>query len=212
MISTTSATQIHSLFVSYIAYDPSIKNLAAQSVVYDKYIGTNSYQHEVPLPDSAHLMFCGLSSFIISNTGATFGLSITMNEKGSFVNTASKFYYFGLGEFILIGGKCGQCVGYPIYHEGQCVASCPPSSYYNGKECVTCQDGEVWDGDKCVLKPVDPTPVDPVDPVRPTITCPRGTYWDAQQLRCLPCPTGCASCPDCYSCDSCSLGFYLKAG
>jgi len=27
LISTTSATQIHSLFVSYIAYDPSIKNI-----------------------------------------------------------------------------------------------------------------------------------------------------------------------------------------
>lgn len=29
LISTTSATQIHSLFISYIAYDPSIPNLMA---------------------------------------------------------------------------------------------------------------------------------------------------------------------------------------
>ena len=160
-----------------------------------------------------HLMFCGVSSFIISNTGATFGLSISLNDKGSIAHTASKFYYMSWGEFTLYGGKCGQCVGYHIYHEGKCVASCPPSSYFDGKGCVTCQAGEVWDGAKCVPKPVDPVdPVNPVDPNRPVISCPRGTYWDQQQLRCLPCPTGCSSCPDCYSCDSCSLGFFLKAG
>ena len=42
LISTTSATQIHSLFVSYIAYDPSIPNLMASYESYDKYIGTNT--------------------------------------------------------------------------------------------------------------------------------------------------------------------------
>ena len=79
LISTTSATQIHSLFVSYIAFDPSIQNLKYHSVVYDKYIGTKEYQHVAEASDSMHLMFCGVSSFIISNNGATFGLSISMN-------------------------------------------------------------------------------------------------------------------------------------
>ena len=44
-----------------------------------------------------HLMFCGVSSFIISNNGATFGLSISMNDKGSIAHAASKFYYFSWG-------------------------------------------------------------------------------------------------------------------
>lgn len=54
--------------------------------------------------------------------------------------------------------------------------------------------------------------MDPVDPTVPVITCPTGTHWDQQQLRCLPCPTGCSSCVDCYSCTSCSLGFYKVSG
>ena len=158
-------------------------------------------------------MFCGVSSFIISNNGATFGISIALNDKGSLARTASNFFYMSWGEFTLNGGKCGQCVGYKIHHEGKCVASCPPSSYYDGQGCVTCQDGQVWDGKQCVAKPVDPVdPVDPVGPVGPVITCPKGTYWDQQQLRCLPCKTGCATCPDCYSCSTCSLGFFKKAG
>ena len=216
LISTTSATQIHSLFVSYIAYDPSIQNLAAQNVVYDKYAGVKQYQHVATNSNSMHLMFCGISSFIVSNTGATFGLSISMNDQGSIAHSASNFYYLSWGEFTLTGGKCGQCVGYSIYHDGKCVASCPPSSYFDGQGCVTCQTGEVWDGSKCVPKPVDPVgpvgPVNPVGPVGPVITCPAGTYWDQQQLRCLPCKAGCATCVDCYSCSTCSLGFYFKQG
>ena len=215
LISTTSATQIHSLFVSYIAYDPSIKNIQAHSVVYDKYIGARSYQHVAAADPTTHLMFCGVSSFIVSNTGASFGLSISMNNQGSIANSLSNFYYVSWGEFMLNGGMCGQCVGYDIYHDGKCVASCPPNSYYDGMTCVTCKAGEVWDGSKCVAAPtpVNPVnPVNPVDPTRPAITCPRGTWWDNQQLRCLPCPTGCSSCPDCYSCDSCSLGFFLGQG
>ena len=63
-----------------------------------------------------HLMFCGISSFIISNTGSTFGLALSINDKGSIAHSASKFYYLSWGEFILYGGKCGQCIGYHIYH------------------------------------------------------------------------------------------------
>ena len=157
-------------------------------------------------------MFCGVSSFIVSNTGASFGLSISMNAQGSVANSLTNFFYVSWGEFMLNGGKCGQCVGYPIHHEGKCVASCPPSSYYDGMTCVTCKAGEVWNGSKCVAAPKPVDPVTPVNPNKPVITCPRGTWWDNQQLRCLPCPDGCASCPDCYSCDSCSLGFYLGSG
>ena len=141
LLSTTSATQIHSLFVSYVAYDPSIQNMHAENVLYDKYIGTQKHQNEMVADESMHLMFCGVSGFIISNNGNLFGMSISMNDKGTITQTASKFFYFSYSEFSFVGGKCGQCVDYPIYHEGKCIASCPPSSYYNGKECVTCDAG-----------------------------------------------------------------------
>jgi hypothetical protein len=140
-LSTTSATQIHSLFVSYIAYDPSIQNINAHHVVYDEYVGTNTYQHVAESDDSTHLMFCGISSFIVSNNGGPFGLSVSMNDQGSVSNSLGNFFYISWGEFMLGGGKCGQCIGYPIHHEGKCVKTCPPNSYYNGMECITCQDG-----------------------------------------------------------------------
>ena len=44
LISTTSATQVHSLFVSYIVYDPSINGVLGQNILYDKYIGTTTSQ------------------------------------------------------------------------------------------------------------------------------------------------------------------------
>ena len=97
LISTTSATQIHSLFISYIAYDPSIQNLYAHNIVYDEYVGVKTYQNEMAMDKSMHLMFCGVSSFIISNNGGVFGLSITANNLGTVVNTASNFYYFSYG-------------------------------------------------------------------------------------------------------------------
>jgi hypothetical protein len=34
LLSTTSATQVHSVFVSYIVYDPSIPNLVAGNYLY----------------------------------------------------------------------------------------------------------------------------------------------------------------------------------
>jgi cysteine-rich repeat protein len=207
LIQTTSATQIHSLFVSYVAYDSSIKDLSAGPVLYDKYVGTSSSQTVASTPSSAHLLFWGISSFIIGNTGASFGLDIQANTQGYLVQTAAQFYYFGYGLFVLNGGKCGQCVGYSISYQGKCVASCPPQSYYNGSTCVTCASGQVWNGTSCVANPVNPT-----NSTNVTISCPKGTYWDQMQLRCLPCPSGCSSCPDCYSCSSCSLGFYLQVG
>jgi cysteine-rich repeat protein len=207
LIQTTSATQIHALFVSFVAYDPSIKDLSARAVLYDKYVGTTSYQTTASMPTSTQLIFWGVSSFIIGNTGASFGLSIQGNSQGQLVQTAGQFYYLGYGVFMLNGGKCGQCVGRPIYYQGQCVATCPPQTYANGSTCVACAPGQAWNGTACVTPALTPSPNNTV-----TISCPQGTYWDQMQLRCLPCPSGCASCPDCYSCSSCSLGFFLQAG
>ena len=215
LISTTSATQVHSLFVSYIVYDPTINGALGQTVLYDQYVGTMTHQLTLAAASDAslQLLFWGISSFIISNTGSTFGLDIAPNSQGIQVNSASNFFYLSYGVFALSGGKCGQCKSYSIFYNDQCVASCPPSSYYNGNTCVVCTSSQVWNGTACVVKPVTPVnPVNPVNPTAPTITCPRGTWWDNQQLRCLPCPAGCSSCPDCYSCDTCSLGFYKPTG
>lgn len=226
LISTTSATQIHSLFISYVAFDPTLANVKSLSNVYDKYVGLTSSSNKIPFDaTNAPIMFGGITGFILGNTGSAFKLDVDWNIDSNSIDvaTGSKYYYLSYGGVAFVGGPCGYCTGYSINYNGNCVASCPPSSYYNGVTCVTCQAGEVWDGSKCVAKPVVPTtptnptnptsPTNPTNPVNPVIiTCPAGTYWDGQQLRCLPCLTGCATCVDCYTCNSCSLGFYFQAG
>ena len=231
ILSSTSATQIHSLLVSYVLYDPSIINMVAGSYMYDDYSPMASLMHTPPIGVSNNnVAFHGFGGFIVANSNNAFGISGNLNNGNVSLTTPSSYYYACYSYFFLIGGPCGQCEGYHIYHDDQCVASCPPSSYYNGKECIICNDQQVWDGEKCVPKPV--IVVDPVPPTTPsgtgstsgtssggsgtsttthTISCPVGTHWDSQKLRCEPCPAGCSSCKDCYSCEVCSSGFTLNA-
>ena len=220
IISSTSATQIHSLFVSYVVYDPFILNLVVGSYVYNKYSAVSSLFFTPPIGVSNNnLAFHGLNGFIVSNNAGSFGLGASLTNGNVTFASLGSIYYLSYNYFFLIGGPCGQCVGYNINYNGNCVATCPPSSYFNGVTCITCKTGDVWNGKECIT----PTPVTPVTPVNPVInpttpsnpstpaviiTCPAGTYWDAQQLRCLPCKTGCATCVDCYSCLTCSVGYY----
>ena len=229
VVSSTSATQVHSLFVSYVVYDPFILNLVVGSYVYNKYSPVLSLIFTPPIGVSNNnVAFHGLNGFIVSNNGGSFGLGASLSNGNITFASLSNIYYLSYNYFFLIGGPCGQCVGYNINYNGSCVATCPPSSYFNGVTCIVCKTGDVWNGKECITPaPVTPvTPVNPVnpktitDPTNPTnpstpanlITCPPGTYWDAQQLRCLPCKTGCATCVDCYSCSSCSTGFFSPAG
>ena len=222
LISSTSATQIHSLFVSYVVYDPYILNLVVGSYVYKQYAPVSSLLFTPPIGVSNNnLAFHGFNGFILANNGAPFALGASLNNGNLTFASASNIYYLSYSYFFLIGGHCGQCLGYPINYNGNCVATCPPSSYFNGETCITCKAGDVWNGKQCIT----PAPVVPVIPVTPStpsgssnstptapinlISCPTGTYWDGQQLRCLPCKSGCATCVDCYSCSTCSLGFFF---
>jgi cysteine-rich repeat protein len=224
LVSSTSATQIHSLFVSYIVYDPFIQNLVVGSYVYNKYTPTSSLLFTPPIGVSRNnLAFHGFNGFIVSN-GGSFGLGASLTNGNLTFAAVNHIYYLSYNYFFLIGGPCGQCVGYHINLNGSCVATCPPSSYYNGVTCITCKTGDVWNGKECVTPApvVPPTPVNPNNPNNSNngnqttpanlISCPAGTYWDGQQLRCLPCKTGCATCVDCYSCSTCSLGYYSPKG
>ena len=99
------------------------------------------HQHEAAPQTGVALQLLGLSSFILSNNGGVFGLSINTNDKGIQTKTAANFYYLSYGVFKLTGGHCGQCIGYDIFYNGECVATCPPSSYFDGTTCVTCASG-----------------------------------------------------------------------
>ena len=244
VISSTSATQVLALFVSYIVYDAFIQNLVVGSYVYNKYAPVASLVFTPPIGVSNNnVAFHGFSGFIASNNGAGFALGAALIRGNITFASDSSIYYLSYNYFFLIGGPCGQCVGYNINYNGSCVATCPPSSYFDGVTCIVCKTGDVWNGKECItpapVNPVNPTnttnptnsttPSNSTNPVNPInnssnssnpsgqtnpvyITCPAGTYWDSQQLRCLPCKTGCATCVDCYSCSTCSLGYYQQKG
>ena len=206
LLTSTSATQVHSIFVSYVAFDPNIQNLVAGNYVYNKYLPRSSLSFTPPIGVSNNnLAFHGFNGFIANNNQANFILSgVLVNGNLSFASS-SNFYYLSYSYFFLIGGPCGQCVGYSINYNGNCVATCPPNSYFNGFTCVTCLFGQVWNGSACVTIIVQPPVINNTTPAVPF--CPVGTYWDQQQLKCLPCPSGCLSCTTCDSCNACASGF-----
>jgi hypothetical protein len=222
VISSTSATQIHSLFISYVVYDPYIQNLVAGSYVYSQYAPVNSLTYTPPIGVSKNnLAFHGFNGFIVANPSLPLSLGGQLSNGNISIVSTSSLYYLSYNYFFLIGGPCGQCVGFNINYLNNCVATCPPSSYYNGVTCVVCLAGQVWNGTACVVIPVVVVPV--VNTSASTnnsgsgssssssisISCPAGTYWDGQQLRCLPCVTGCGTCVDCYGCSTCRLGFFF---
>lgn len=224
LLQSTSATQVHAIFVSYVAYDPNIQNLVAGSYVYNKYQATNSLLFTPPIGVSNNnAAFHGFNGFILGNNRANIALNGVLSKGNLTFSSSASLYYLSYNYFFLIGGPCGQCVGYTISYNGNCVAACPPSSYYNGVTCITCTTGQTWDGTKCVDIPKPtPTPTPTPSPAANTTTnsssssgnvpsCPVATYWDQQQLRCLPCLSGCSSCVDCYTCSACSAGFTMNS-
>lgn len=76
LISTTSATQVHALFISYVAYDPTIPNIKGTDILYNKYLGVSTYSQKLDFDLSTNgLAFCGLSGFIVANS-APFSLQL----------------------------------------------------------------------------------------------------------------------------------------
>ena len=99
--------------------------------------------------------------------------------------------------YTVAGQQC-VCQGLPVnasYCE-RCYTK-PSSTWVNG--VCQCNSGLADINGQCVVPP----------PANKTASCNVATYFDTQQLRCLPCTSGCLSCTSCYTCTSCQPGFYL---
>ena len=142
MLQSTSATQVHAIFVSYVAYAANVQNMVAGTYIYDRYNPVNSLQFS-PSTDvrTNQLAFHGLNSFIVRNSQSSFDLTTTFASGSLIFSSSSSLYYLSYSYFFLIGGPCGVCPGYPINYNGTCVSTCPPNSYYNGITCITCLPG-----------------------------------------------------------------------
>lgn len=142
MLQSTSATQVHAIFVSYLAYAENIQNMVAGTYLYNQYNPVTALQFAPSIGVSSNqLAFHGLNSFIQRNSQSPFELSASFSSGRIFFSSSSSLYYLSYSYFFLIGGPCGVCSGYPINFDGTCVATCPPSSYYNGITCITCMPG-----------------------------------------------------------------------
>lgn len=76
LLGSTSATQILSLFVSYIVYNPNIQNLVAGTYVYNDYAPTSSLTFAPPIGVSNNnIGFHGFNGFIIRNLQSNIKLS-----------------------------------------------------------------------------------------------------------------------------------------
>lgn len=142
MVQSTSATQVQSIFVSYIVYDPSIQNLVAGNYIYNEYLPSAYLQFTPPIGVSRNnAAFHGFNSFIIKNTKSNIQMTGQLLNGNLTFATSSFYYYLSYSYFFLIGGPCGQCPGYTIAFNGNCISTCPPNSYLNATTCVTCQPG-----------------------------------------------------------------------
>lgn len=76
LLGSTSPTQIYSLFVSYIVYNPNIQNLVAGNYIYNDYSPTNSLTFAPPIGvANNNIGFHGFSGFIIRNQQSNLTLS-----------------------------------------------------------------------------------------------------------------------------------------
>lgn len=90
MVSSTSATQVHSLFVSYIAYSSTILNLVAGNYVYNKYTPTMSLLFSTTTDISNNnIGFHGFNSFIVRNTRSSFSLNALVSGSRFSFSSAS---------------------------------------------------------------------------------------------------------------------------
>lgn len=155
---------------------------------------------------------CNGGQIYITNIGCSCATGTFFN--GSNCNSVPVNQCASIPSSIWDGNKCICNFGYTMFNmqctcQGLAVNSTycdrcynkPNSSWLNG--ICQCNTGYSDSNGQCVL------PKPPNNNTNPNPSCNVATYFDSQQLRCLPCTSGCLTCTSCYSCTSCQPGFYL---
>lgn len=151
LLQSTSATQVHSLTISYVIYASSTPNLLAGTYIYKEYVPSANLRFS-PQGDIVNIngAIHGFNGFILRNNQNNFLLSGQLSNGNIVFSTNSLLYYLSYSYFFLGGGPCGQCAGFNISFNGSCIASCPPNFYLFQQTCVGCQPGEIWNGTNCI--------------------------------------------------------------
>jgi hypothetical protein len=185
-IEVTTVTQVHSLFVSYIAYGTGFSGFVSGNYLFDTYIPSASLSYSISQNLTNDIVdFYGFNGFILDNNGADFQLSAAWTgSKFNFV-TKSNYRYVNFNYFFWIGTSCSDCSGYPIYYNNSCIAYCPTGANYNGNTCITCVASQSWNGTACVNRCSNGKIWDIPSQ---TCICPSGQFWNG--YACIVCPNG----------------------
>ena len=90
---------------------------------------------------------------------------------------------------VIIGSRCDRCAHRPNseWKYGECRCRPGYTLYQNSGSIPECLANQVGNDDES--------------------DCNVATFYDAQQRRCLPCPSGCLSCSSSYVCEACKPEF-----
>lgn len=127
---------------------------------------------------------------------------------------------------------CSTCPAGTYASAGTSCVTCPAGTYSRGAvtscsscsqnctsctsdtQCTQCETGYTLQNGKCVKLNLVCCPNCSICDSSTGICskCEIGRYYNAALNECMPCPYGCARCPDFNSCTNCYTGFTLRGG
>ena len=169
-LSTTTITQVNSLYISYVAYQESSLRIASGNYAYDPKNGEGFIHAPKVLIPRNYARIFGITGFIINfaNQNIYFDTEWTSFEFHFKFDLGEQFaQYLSFEYLFFVGSECQDCAGYPYSYNGTCVNICPPNYFLSiDNVCLTCGEGRFWDGKTC------------------NISCPKGQFFNTLTNKC----------------------------
>lgn len=203
-LSTTTITQVNTVYISYFVFDATITQLQITSGYLEKFGIQGSTTQAIPpngITSFKYLLY-GLAGFII-NQNYQPKICITVdNTLNLNVNGFNSIIAYVNVQFAVFGwNPCGSCLGYPLIYNGQCFSTCPAGTVPVNNGCVQCPINSMPSNGRCVCNQgyYNITGI--------CTSCPAGSYFNG--VNCVSCganavltQTGC----------QCQQGYYNISG
>lgn len=201
VLSTTTTTQVNSIYISYIAHHAiQILEVASGSHLFDAQAGGVFFNTPTSLIPRSYARIYGITGFIINYNAQQLVFSTKWDGFSfSFVfGGGSKFVqYFTFNYIFFIGSECSGCPGYPLTSNGTCVSFCPAGTSQTPENvCINCGVGRIWNGTTCVL---DCPAGQYLNTETNLCECPPSMNWNG--AACITCSNGKVWTPSVKSCE-----------
>lgn len=181
-LSTTTVTQINTVYVSYFVFDSAVTQLQLSSGFVEKLQVQASVSQQLPTNGVTAFKYfiIGLAGFIINQN---YQPKVSAVIDGSLTLTINAFSsvlaYVNIHYAVFGWNPCSCCIGYPLFYNGQCYSMCPPGTVPLGGGCVQCPINSLPNNGVCVCSQGFYN----ISGV--CATCPSGSYFNG---------TNCVSC------------------